>query len=90
VLCQVIGGDSLRNRARKLLTDYRWSDAAHQAVFETIVRLPQMSRPALRDQLPALLTRRGFPDFDFEALFAGPEPSASDAEEWMRRLAGEA
>jgi hypothetical protein len=85
-LCQTADGGTLRERARELLADYRWSDGAHEAIFEIVMRLPQVSRQALRDQLPALLTRRGFPDLDFGNLFAAP-PSANEAEKWMRRLA---
>jgi hypothetical protein len=87
LFCQTADDGTLREMARELLAHYRWSDATYQAIFELIMRLPQMSCQALRDQLPALLTRRGFPDFDFGDLFAVPAPSANEAEKWMRRLA---
>ncbi|HEV2381753.1 MAG TPA: hypothetical protein VG206_18445 [Terriglobia bacterium] len=87
VLCQSGGEGAVRGQARQLLTNYRWSDAAHQAAFEIVMSFPGASCQALRDQLPARLTRRGFPDFDFQALFNVPIPSPSNAEEWMRELA---
>lgn len=87
ILCQSGGEAAVRGQARQLLANYRWSDAAHQAVFEIVMSFPGPSCQALRDQLPARLTRRGFPDFDFQGLFNVSIPSPSNAEEWMRELA---
>jgi hypothetical protein len=85
-LCQTGDEASQRRRARELLAGYRWSDGSHQAVFDILMCFPLASPEALRDQLPARLTRRGFPDFDFDSLFSAPAPSPSDAEELMREL----
>lgn len=46
---------------------------------------PSQSAPNLREQFPARLTRRGFPDFDFVELFSAP-PDFEQAEEWIRQL----
>jgi len=77
---------SIREAARARLASYAWSDGAHQAVFEIVMAFPSASPDALRDQLPARLTRRGFPDFDFAALFEAPEIAPAEAEVWMARL----
>jgi hypothetical protein len=87
ILCQSVGEALVRERARELLANYRWSDGAHQAVFEITMCFPSTSCQALREQLPARLTRRGFPDFDLDALFTIPAPSGCEAEAWIRKLA---
>ena len=85
-LCRSGSEAALRECARKLLADYRWSDAAHQAVFEIMMNFPCAGTEAFREQIPARLTRRGFPDFDFDRLFDAPTAKASEAEKWMREL----
>jgi hypothetical protein len=87
LLCQSGGGPSLRNRAREILSGYQWSDDAHQATFEILVSFPTAGQEVLREQLPARLTRRGFPDFDFAGLFNAQAPSSADAEVLMLDLA---
>jgi SOS response regulatory protein OraA/RecX len=76
-----------RERVRETMADYQWKDAAHQALFEIVMGLSSTSSEAFRDQVPARLTRRGFPDFDFEALFNHPTISSIEAEQLMRELA---
>jgi hypothetical protein len=76
----------VRARARQLLADYRWCEPVHQTVFEIVMSFPSASTGALREQLPARLTRRGFPDFDFASLFNAPRGSRADAEHWIEHL----
>src|ERR1700722_19481532 len=80
LLCQSGSDTRLRDRARELLTNLRWSEDAHQAVFALVMSFPAASWAALQDQVPARLTRRGFPDFNFEALFKPSGLSSSEAE----------
>ncbi|HEY6291779.1 MAG TPA: hypothetical protein VI455_09505, partial [Terriglobia bacterium] len=74
-LCRGTEEGPVRESARQLLADYRWREPVHQIVFEIVVRFPSTSTGALREQLPARLTRRGFPDFDFASLFNAPPGS---------------
>lgn len=76
----------MREAARRQLADYVWYEAAHQALFEIAMSLPASNARVWRDQLPARLTRRGFPDFDFAALFAEAALSPAEAEECIERL----
>jgi len=85
-LCQLPREVRARDLARQLLAAYAWREAAHQAVFEIVMSFPSTSTQALREQLPARLTRRGFPDFDFEALFESPAPRAKEAQAAMEQL----
>ena len=77
----------LRECAKQLLGRYRWRDAAYGAIFDIAMSFPSPSRQAFRDQLPARLTRRGFPDFDLQALYGEPAVSFAEAERRMQELA---
>jgi hypothetical protein len=87
-LCAGTVEGSVREAARTGLARYSWSDAAHQAVFEIVMSFPSMSADALREQLPARLTRRGFPDFDFTSIFRGSVRAAEEVEAWITQLNG--
>ena len=84
-LCTETQAQSVREAARATLGSYVWSDAAHHALFEILMSFPSTSAAALREEFPARLTRRGFPDFDFVQLFRA-SPDFADAEKWMGQL----
>ena len=84
-VCQGAGDGSVRTLARSLLARYRWRDPVHAAVFDIAMSVP-LNPAVLKEQLPARLTRQGFPDFDVAALFASPPPTCRQATAWMRRL----
>ena len=85
-ICQGAGDGSVRALARSLLARYRWRDPVHAALFDIVISFPAANPAALEEQLPARLTRRGFPDFDAAALFASPRPTYEQAAAWMQRL----
>jgi hypothetical protein len=57
------------------LSSYKWRNPDHSVVFEALNRL-NSARTAtqLREQLPAQLTRLGFPDVNYEIYFEGKIP----------------
>lgn len=69
VLCQGTPQGPVVDQARASLGGYRWSDPVHQVIFEIVLGLPPDATQAIRDLLPARLTRRGFPDFAIDDLF---------------------
>jgi len=60
---------------------HAFEDLACRTVFEEILAMTkvenQQSQEALRDDLPARITRRGFPDLDFDLLFSRTEGSGN-------------
>lgn len=85
-LCLGAREGSIKDLARSMLAGYHWRDAIHAAIFEIAMAFPSSSAAALKEQLPARLARRGFPDFDVAALFASPPGSTKEAVRWMHRL----
>jgi hypothetical protein len=60
---------------------HAFEDLACRTVFEEILAMTnvenQRSQQALRDDLPARVTRRGFPDLDFDLLFSRVKDSGN-------------
>jgi len=52
----------------KLLQSYRWREPLHQVIFDVLATMQGAQPEIIREQLPAHLTRRGFPDFDLTWL----------------------
>jgi hypothetical protein len=75
VLCSICLGaieGSVRELARATLHNYSWHNTTHQVIFEALMAIPSESADVIRAQLPSRLTRIGFPDLDWEWLFAAP------------------
>lgn len=85
-VCRGTREGSIKELATSLLARYCWRDPVHAAVFDIAMSFPASNPAALKEQLPARLTRRGFPDFDIAALFALPQPTHQEATGWMHRL----
>jgi hypothetical protein len=51
------------------LLAHRWQDPEHRVVFEALRSLPGRHAAELREQLPAQVTRMGFPDVDWDEYF---------------------
>jgi hypothetical protein len=67
------------------LRSYRWREPLHQVIFEILISRPGSNPELLLEQLPAQLTRRGFPEFDLSWL----QPNAlaeNDVERLIKRL----
>ena len=78
---------SIQDVARAFLGQYRWHDSAHQIIFEALMTIPSENVETIRSQLPARLTRMGFPDLDWETLYAMPRLSRAEAERLIESLA---
>lgn len=85
-LCTGTREGSARGVIRTRLSNYAWTDAAHQAIFEILTSFPSTDPAALREQLPGRLARRGFPDFDFIGLLSGPVAAREEVQNWVAQL----
>ncbi|MGH9447448.1 MAG: hypothetical protein ACRD3O_17195 [Terriglobia bacterium] len=89
VLCQGTAEGPVRELARAALQHYQWREPVHQAIFEALLAVPCESSETIRAELPARLTRMGFPDVDWEKLFEGSLLSRPEGEDLVRRLGRE-
>jgi hypothetical protein len=81
-LCQ----GALDSRAKlNALRSYRWRESVHQVIFNFLISMPGTNAELMREQLPAYLTRRGFPDFDL-SWFRTNIPAEEDVDSLIQRL----
>ncbi|MGH9863641.1 MAG: hypothetical protein ACRD35_09495 [Candidatus Acidiferrales bacterium] len=67
-----------RKKLLALLANYRFADPLHQLIFEALSERPGEKPARLREELPARLTRKGFPEVDFERYLAPPQSPAAE------------
>jgi hypothetical protein len=69
-LCVQPGRDAARAKLANELRGYRWEHADHRVIYEALIETNTADRETLRRELPAAVTRMGFPDIDWERFFA--------------------
>ena len=67
-VCDAAGDALARAAVIRALADYAWLDAENEILFETIRGLFAWNTANILSELPAALTRRGFPDLPWEPL----------------------
>lgn len=82
-ICHGTREGPLRELARLRLGEYRWREPVHEVIFQSLLSLPAADPAVVREQLPALLTRRGFPDVEIADLL---EPQDLSRDEFERLL----
>jgi hypothetical protein len=85
-ICQESPPGPVREAASRLLKSYRWQEPVHQVIFTCLLQLPAGNPELLRTELPACLTRKGFPDVDWEVFFEPLSHPLQDVEKVMLRL----
>ncbi len=68
------------------LTDYRWQDPDHKVVYDALRAIRTCDPKVRRDELPAQITRMGFPDLDLSLYFGSGESSVAEIEGLIGRL----
>ena len=81
-LCQTKDAE-LRRRACEILRNYEWVDGEHRVIFEVCAALDSFGARINVTTVAAQVTRAGFPDVDFDALF---EPLPMADTELAKRL----
>ncbi|MCI0404048.1 MAG: hypothetical protein L0212_11070 [Acidobacteria bacterium] len=69
-----------------LLGTYPFRDNVHQLIFEVLQEINTDFPDVIRKQLPARLTKKGFPSVPHESFLAPHGLSAAEAVERMRQL----
>lgn len=89
-LCVSTGLGGRRELVLADLSRHQWRAPEHRVVFEALKRMPSADPGAISAELPAMATRMGFPDVDWDSYFvAGADPAAAEIEELIRRLTAE-
>jgi hypothetical protein len=86
LLCAGTTEGAVREGLIPLLRGYTWQSALQRAIFNAIAAIPSDNPEILRQLLPAKLTRMGFPDVEWEELFAPLSMSGEEAVVLVRQL----
>ncbi len=85
-ICQETREASVRESARHILKDYRWRDPIHQAIFGCLLELAGAAPEIIREQLAARVTRKGFPDVNWQEFFKPHALTKHEAERLVSEL----
>jgi hypothetical protein len=77
-LCLSADLNDARSQALSALQRYKWRDEDHRIVFAALNKVPERDKRPLREQLPAIATRMGFPDIAWEDYFAVSAPITAE------------
>lgn len=69
-LCAMPGRDAESAKLVNELEGYRWEHADHRVIYEALSKTNAADTETLRRELPAAVTRMGFPDIQCERFFA--------------------
>lgn len=87
-LCVSAGLGAQRQLILADLSRHLWRAPEHRVVFEALMRMRSADPASLFAELPAMATRMGFPDVDWDSYFLpGQDPAVTEIEEIIRRLA---
>jgi hypothetical protein len=86
LLCAATSEGGLRDALVPPLRGYAWKSTLHRAIFQAIEAFPSRDPHLLRQWLPAKLTRMGFPDVEWDELFAPPEMSGEESLALVRQM----
>lgn len=85
-LCAPAAAASARIAAIKELAGYHWQDPDHRIVFDALSRLQGHQLDDVRANLPAVVTRMGFPDVNWDVFFVPASQITTDPPAAARAL----
>jgi len=85
-LCAGAGNAVDWERLASELSVYHWQDPDHKVVYQALRAIKSRDSKTRRDELPAQVTRMGFPDVDWSLYFESDGLSAPEIEELITRL----
>lgn len=86
LLCQGHARGPIQDGLDRELARYSWREHEHQVIFEALLEIPSSDPQAIREQLPACLTRKGFPDLDLETYLQPRDLGSSQSTRSIRAL----
>lgn len=85
-LFQGFADGPLDDSLKQSLASYHWREPDHQALFAALMRCPSSDASVIAAEIPARLTRLGFPDVDWDFLKPPHHLSRSEALNLMTEL----
>jgi hypothetical protein len=85
-LCAGVNDTADWDRLASELRVHHWQDPDHKVVYEALRAIKSHDAKTRREELPAQVTRMGFPDVDWNLYFGGEELSVPEIEELITQL----
>jgi hypothetical protein len=85
-LCAGVIAGAKREEVVRFLTAYSFEDVVHEQVFQALQELRASSASLIREQLPARVTQKGFPDVDFESFLKAPNSMPCPVDDLLEQL----
>jgi hypothetical protein len=86
VFCTLAAPSSVLRSAMLSLDHHSWSDPKHRVLFDALRRIHPGRAAALREELPGMATRMGFPDVDWAPYFQPSKLAPADFEAAVRAV----
>ncbi len=86
LLCQPVLSPESRESFLRGIDPAIFLEPSHRIVYEELCALGQLPSDRLRELLPARVTNRGFPDFDFDALLEAAPLRGKELEDAVAAL----
>jgi hypothetical protein len=74
------------DRLASALSAHHWQDPDHKVVYQALRAIKSRDPKTRRDELPAQVTRMGFPDVNWSLYFEGEELSVAEIVELITQL----
>jgi hypothetical protein len=84
--CTLSAASSALRSAMLALEHHAWRDPEHRIVFDALRRLHPARPSALREELPGMATRMGFPDVDWAPYFQPSRLTPADFDAAVRAV----
>jgi hypothetical protein len=85
-LCQNVLDSSARDEVMRRFRNHRFAHADHEVLYRALAALPRCEPAEVRAKLAQAVTRLGFPDIDFDALFDSPPPTPAELAALLKQL----
>jgi hypothetical protein len=86
LLCSDLIPPATRVQLSGQLADYRFSQDLNHVVYEEIAALGETPARRLKEQLPARMTNRGFPDFEVNEFLGRCEGMDDEIDKWFESM----
>ncbi len=85
-LCAGVSNAADWDQLASELRVHHWQDPDHKVVYQALRAIKSRDPKTLREELPAQVTRMGFPDMDWSLYFDAIELPTPEIEGLIRRL----
>jgi uncharacterized membrane-anchored protein len=85
-LCQPAFDAQIRAKVLQRLKAHAFVEPDHEVIYRALAVMPEAESGEIREWLARAVTRLGYPDVDFDALFSAAPPASAEVAALLERL----